>query len=80
MSAVLRKVKADYLLTILPGVSWSDSSKTRLLVNLKVARFYSKSIFHLLGFRSRELDKDHFLINNREKIARNELYKDSPWF
>lgn len=80
MSAMLRKVKADYLLTILPGVSWRDSSKTQLLVNLKVARFYSKAIFHLLGFRSRELDKYHFVINNREKTARNALYKDSPWY
>jgi succinylglutamate desuccinylase len=80
MSAALRKVNADHLLTYLPGVSWRDSSKSQLLVNLKVARFYSKSIFHLLGFRSRELDKTHFLINNREKTARNELYKDSPWY
>ncbi len=80
MSAMLRKGKADHLLTILPGVSWRDSSKKQLVVNLKVARFYSKALFHLLGFRSRELDKNHFLINNREKTARNTLYKDSPWF
>jgi succinylglutamate desuccinylase len=80
ISAMLRKVKADHLLALLPGVSWRDSSKTQLVVNLKVARFYSKSIFHLLGFRSRELDKQHFLINNREKTARNALYKDSPWY
>jgi len=80
LSAVLRKVKADHFLTILPGVSWRDSSKKQLLVNLKVSRFYSKSIFHILGFRSRELDKYHILINNREKTARNALYKDSPWF
>ncbi len=80
MSAALRKVKADYLLTILPGVSWRDSSKKQLLVNLKVARFYSKAIFHLLGFRSRKIDQTHLVINNREKVAKNELYKDSPWF
>ncbi|WP_297760271.1 succinylglutamate desuccinylase/aspartoacylase family protein [uncultured Muriicola sp.] len=80
MSASLRKVKADHLLTILPGVSWRDSSKKQLLVNLKVARFYSKAIFHLLGFRSRKIDQTHLVINNREKVAKNEMYKDSPWF
>ncbi|NNJ89283.1 MAG: aspartoacylase [Eudoraea sp.] len=80
MSASLRRVKADHLLTILPGVSWKDSTKTQLVVNLKVARFYSKSIFHLLGFRNRKIDQTHVLINNREKAAKNHLYKDSPWY
>jgi len=80
MSAVLRKAKADYLLTLLPGVSWRDSTKTELVVNLKVARFYSKAIFHLLGFRNRKADKTHLVINNREKVAKNEMYKNCPWF
>jgi succinylglutamate desuccinylase len=80
ISSMLRKTKADHLLTFLPGISWRDATKTQLVVNLKVARFYSKAIFHLMGFRNRELDKHHLLINNREKAARNHLYKDSPWY
>lgn len=80
LSGVLRKVKADYLLASLPGVSWKDKTKSQLIVNLRVARFYSKAIFHLLGYRNRTLDSEHLLIKNREKVARNELYKDAPWF
>ncbi|QBA65355.1 aspartoacylase [Muriicola soli] len=80
ISSLLRKVKADYLLASLPGVSWKDKSKSQLIVNLRVARYYSKAIFHLLGYRNRTLDSEHLLIKNREKVARNELYKDAPWF
>ncbi|GGD50318.1 succinylglutamate desuccinylase/aspartoacylase family protein [Muriicola marianensis] len=80
LSATLRKVRADHLLAALPGVSWKNREKAQLVVNLKVARFYSKAIFHLLGYRNRTLDRDHLLIKNREKVARNELYEDAPWY
>ncbi len=80
LSGALRKTRADHLLTFLPGVSWKDKDKSQLIVNLKVARFYSKAIFHLLGFRNRSLDRTHLLIKNRERAARNDLYKDEPWF
>lgn len=80
LSAGLRKVRADHLLAALPGVSWKNREKAQLVVNLKVARFYSKAIFHLLGYRSRILDRDRILINNREKVARNELYEHAPWY
>lgn len=80
LSGVLRKVKADHLLAGLPGVSWKDKSKSQLIVDLRVARYYSKAFFHLLGYRNRTLDSEHILIKNREKVARNDLYKDSPWF
>ncbi len=80
LSGALRKVKADHLLASLPGVSWKNGEKIQLLVNLRVARFYSKAIFHLLGFRNRTLDRDHVLIKNREKVARNDLYEDAPWY
>lgn len=80
LSGLLRKVKADHLLASLPGVNWKNREKSQLIVNLKVARFYSKAIFHLLGFRNRTLDRDHLLIKNREKVARNNLYKDARWY
>jgi len=80
LSGVLRKVKADHLLASLPGVSWKDKTKSQLIVDLRVARYYSKAFFHLLGYRNRTIDSEHILIKNREKAARNDLYKDSPWF
>jgi hypothetical protein len=80
LSGALRKVRADQLLAVLPGVSWKDREKSQLIVDLKVARFYSKAIFHLFGFRNRSLDRTHLLIKNREKVARNDLYRKEPWF
>ena len=80
LSATVRKLKLDNLLTLLPGVSWASSSKERLMVNLKVARYLSKPLFHLLGYRSRVVDETHILMNNRERPARTEMYANTPWY
>ena len=80
ISAFVRKIKADRFLTLLPGVSWADASRERLMVNLKVARFFNKKFFHLMGYRNRVVDKTHILMNNREKIAKNEMYEDTSWY
>lgn len=80
ISAFLRRTKFDTLLTILPGIAWSDTSKDSLLVNLSVARFFTKSFFHLLGYRSREVDKTHIMMHNRERTARNQMYRNEPWY
>lgn len=79
-SAWLRKWNIHRALTWLPGVSWADSEKDRLVVNLHVARFLSKPLFHLLGYRSRERDKYHLILSNREHKARNDDYQDTWWF
>lgn len=80
LSAVLRKSKMDSLLTLLPGISWSDSKRESLLVNLSVARFFTKSFFHLLGYRNRQIDATHILIHNRERSAKNKMYRKEPWY
>ena len=80
VSAFLRSVKFDTLLTLLPGVYWADETKQRLMVNVKVARFFSKPFFHLLGYRNRTVDKNRLLMNNREKTAKNDMYEKAPWF
>jgi len=80
ISAFLRRVKFDKLLTLLPGVYWADDTKQRLMVNVKVARFFNKPFFHLLGYRNRTIDKDHLLMNNRENTAKNEMYQNTSWF
>ncbi len=80
ISALLRKTKFDNLLTILPGIAWSSTAKESLLVNLLVARFFTKSFFHLLGFRNRQIDKTHMLMHNRERTARNAMYRKELWF
>lgn len=79
ISALLRKSRMDSLLTFLPGISWSDTTKESLLVNLSVARFFTKSFFHLLGYRNREVDATHILMHNRERSAKNNMYRKEPW-
>ena len=80
LSAGMRRLRLDHVLTVLPGVSWSSERKDQLMVDLKVARFLSKPFFHLLGYRSRILDETHILMSNRERAAKNEMYKNTPWF
>jgi succinylglutamate desuccinylase len=79
-SAFLRRIKFDSFLALLPGVSWSNGTRDKLMVNLKVAMFFSKPFFHLLGYRNRMVDETHLILNNRERTAKNEMYKDSFWY
>ena len=64
----------------LPGVSWENEEKNALLVNLKVTRFFAKSLFHLLGFRNKQLDANHLKLNNRERASKTEMYKNEVWY
>ncbi|MET7028716.1 succinylglutamate desuccinylase/aspartoacylase family protein [Sediminicola luteus] len=80
LSSLLRGIRMDALLTILPGITWESKKNGVLLVNLKTARFFTKPFFHLFGYRNRVLDKDRILMTNRERIAKTSMYKNTPWF
>ncbi len=80
LSARLRKWKMHEWLVRLPGVSWADPQQDTLLVDLNVARFLNRPLFHLLGYRSRQKDKAHLIISNREHKARNADYRDTCWY
>ncbi|MBX3227923.1 MAG: succinylglutamate desuccinylase/aspartoacylase family protein [Labilithrix sp.] len=56
LSEALRKVQVDRFLKFLPGVERTavakdGKGKTRLTVDTKLAAFYPRDMFHLLGFR-----------------------------
>lgn len=76
----LRKLKADHLLVKFPGIRWESLKKDALLVDQRVARFLAKSIFHLLGYRTRQLDKTHLVVKSREIASKNEEYLNTGWF
>ena len=80
LSELLRKVKADSLLTLLPGISWHNKSLGVLKANLSVTRFMAKSIFHLFGYRNKQLDKTHLLLYNRERVSKNKMYQNEQWY
>ena len=80
LSLFLRHIKADRLLVIMPGISWHSKEKGVLKINLKITKFYVKSIFHLLGYRSREVDKTHLYVTNRERVSKTNSYTEESWF
>ncbi|WP_299114939.1 succinylglutamate desuccinylase/aspartoacylase family protein [uncultured Winogradskyella sp.] len=79
LSEILRQIKADSLLTVLPGITWRNKQKGILKANLSVTRFMAKSIFHLFGYRNKQLDKTHVLLYNRERVSKKEMYKNESW-
>ncbi len=79
-SAILRRLKFDGLLVVLPGISWENDNKEALRVNLKVAKFFAKSIFHLLGYRNKKLNANHVLLYNRERASKSKDYKNEIWY
>ncbi|WP_248724549.1 succinylglutamate desuccinylase/aspartoacylase family protein [Seonamhaeicola sp. ML3] len=80
LSAFLRRIRIDGLLIILPGISWLNKNKGTLKVDLKVARFYAKAVFHLLGYRNRHTNKTYLRLNNRERVAKTYMYKNERWY
>lgn len=79
-STFFRSIRLDAFLTLLPGLSWSNDDKKALLVDMTIARFFTKPFFHLLGYRHRVKDASHILMNNRERAAQNEMYSDENWY
>lgn len=80
LSAFLRKIKIDNLFTLLPGVKWEHKDKEILRVDLKVAKFMVKPLFHLLGYRVRQLDGQYLRLYNREKASKKKMYKNEGWW
>jgi hypothetical protein len=67
-------------LVLFPGITWENKNKQVLRVNLKVVKFFAKSIFHLLGYRNKKADATHLLLYNRERTSKIEAYKDQTWY
>ena len=80
LSALFRNINADGLLALLPGIKWENSKKSALIINLKVARFMAKPIFHLLGYRSREIGPDFIKVSSRDRVSKTELYEELAWY
>ena len=80
LSVLLRKVRADNFFVLFPGVSWENADQKVLLVNLRTAKFLVKPLFHLLGYRNKQIDKTHLKLYNRERVARVDMYKKEEWY
>ncbi len=79
LSAALRKIRFDHILPLLPGVQWGSDKKDVLTVDLKIARFFTKQFFHLLGYRNKKIDETHLRVRNREIASKTKEYKNTSW-
>lgn len=66
LSGVLRTLHLEALLPLLPGVRRDPAHAGRLIVNQRVARWYSLQIFHLLGYRKRRVQGDLLVVSRRK--------------
>ena len=80
LSVVLRKIYLENMLVLLPGVRWESSKHDALMVDRKIARFFAKQFFHLLGYRSRRVNKNHLVMKNREAASREKEYYGTIWY
>lgn len=80
LSAFLRRFHFDHILPLLPGVSWLSDKHDALRVNQNIARFFARQVFHLLGYRSKQVDKNHLIIKNREAASREQEYQQTLWY
>ena len=64
LSALLRYARAGRIAHWLPGIDRVDGEEHRVLVDRRVARWYSLEFLHLLGFRRRE-ESDGVLLMER---------------
>ncbi|MGF1555801.1 succinylglutamate desuccinylase/aspartoacylase family protein [Paucihalobacter sp.] len=79
-SAALRKFKFDNLLVCLPGVSWFDKPNGVLIANTKITKVLAKQLFHLLGYRSRQISENQIKLTNRERVSKANMYKGLLWY
>ena len=80
LSAVLRQIRIDGLLVLFPGISWKNREEGVLRVNLKVAKFMAKPIFHLLGYRNKQFNHSSIYLFNRERTSKKKMYKSQSWY
>ncbi len=80
LSGILRRFQVDRIFPLLPGVKWSSKEKDTMIVDLRIARFITKQLFHLFGYRSKQQDKKHLLIKNREHKSKTDAYKHERWY
>ncbi len=65
VSALLRRLRADLIFRLLPGVRQDPDRPETLVIDRHVARFFALEIFHLLGYRKRKLTDDYLVVTRR---------------
>lgn len=67
LSAIVRKMKLDNILRLLPGIKKDPSNAYTLIVNPKTAKFWVIKIFHLFGYRKRVIKDNKLYFTKRDR-------------
>lgn len=67
VSAVLRRLRFDELLPLLPGVHRDRERPGTLRIDRHVARFYALQIFHLAGYRKKRIEGNQLVVSRRNE-------------
>jgi succinylglutamate desuccinylase len=65
LSAILRRIGVQDMVSILPGVRRDPRDRETLIVDTRVARLFPLQVFHLLGFRRRRWRGDKLIVSRR---------------
>lgn len=77
ISKYFRRLRLDNILTILPGLNWKSNERKELVVNTRIAKYISKSFFHLMGYRVRRGEDSYLILKSRESASRYSEYPSS---
>ena len=67
VSSVLRHLRVDALLPLLPGVHPDRDRPGTLRIDRHVARFYALQIFHLAGYRKKRIEGKQLVVTRRNE-------------
>jgi len=72
LSRILRKINFERVLLRLPGVNRAPGQTDALLVDQRIARFLATELFHLLGYRRKQINDRQQLLFSRREITAHE--------
>ncbi len=65
LSTVLRRLRVDELVPLLPGVRRSRRRVDTLIVDRRIARWFVPQVFHLLGYRTERTARRYLVFSRR---------------
>lgn len=66
ISGFMRKLHAEKLLGILPGINKNPNEPSSYIINTNIARFLVMNIFHLFGYRRERKEGKTIIVSRRE--------------
>lgn len=70
-SLIARKLKINYFLRWIPGVEKDSENNYTLIVNPKIAKYLTKEIFHLFGYRKQVFKNEKYYFIKRDRNTSN---------